>query len=300
MYRDFDYIELGSTLYTPSISKHLKSIASGEKFPHLTSVVFCLEDAIKDDQIDMAMENMKDFLSSYQRAHIKVFIRPRDHKNLKELLRLKDITKIDGFSLAKFGSSNMKKYFKILNNQKNKYHIMPVIESADMFDFKSLQKIRNFLLKQTKHNLITLRIGGEDMFKTLGIKKDCDESIHDFHISSKIFADIFSIFKPYGFNIAAPVYNCLENKDFFKAEVQRDIKEGFFGKTLIHPDQASITNEVYKVSQKEFDEANAILCSSNEAVFRFEDKMCEPKAHNVWAKNILKRAKIFGITTESF
>lgn len=189
----------------------------------------------------------------------------------------------------------MRQYFEILNNIENKFHIMPVIESQDMFDSEKLKQIRDFLITQNKHNIITLRIGGEDMFKTLGIKKECDESIHDFHISTKVFGDILSIFKPYGFNIAAPVYNCLENKKFFIKEVQRDLKEGFFGKTLIHPDQAKVTNEYYKVSENELEEANKILDSSNEAIFRFENKMCEPKAHHVWAKNIIKRADVYGV-----
>lgn len=296
MFREFDFIDLGSTLYTPSISQHLLVIAHLEKFSHLTSVVFCLEDAIKDSQLDSAIENISNFLKHYQPTSLKVFLRPHDPENLKTLLKLKGIEKIDGFALAKFGTENMNTYFEILNKQKNKYYIMPVIESKDMFDSLKLQKIKDFLLKQTYHPVVTLRIGGEDMFKSLGIKKNCDKSIHDFHISSKIFAELLSIFKPYDFNISAPVYNCLENKDIFSQEVKRDIEEGFFGKTTIHPDQVKICNELYKVSPEEFEEASEVLKESNEAIFRFKNKMCEPKAHNVWAKNILKRAKTYGIT----
>ncbi|MEA3289986.1 MAG: HpcH/HpaI aldolase/citrate lyase family protein [Campylobacterota bacterium] len=295
MYRDFDHIELGATMYTPAISKHILSIANADKFPFLKSVVFCFEDAIKETDIPKAMQNVQNMLENYKKADIKVFIRARDTNNLLEILNLKNIENIDGFAIAKFGTHNMKKYFDILNNTEIKYHIMPVIESKDMFDTDKLKLIRDFLLQQVKHNITTLRIGGEDMFKALSLKKNCEESIHDFHISSKIFADLFSVFKPYGFNITAPVYNCLENHPFFKKEVQRDIKEGFFGKTIIHPDQAKITNEVYAVTQKDLDEAKAILDVQNEAIFRFDDKMCEPTAHSVWAKTILKRCQIYGI-----
>lgn len=295
MFREFSYIELGGTLYTPATNKNLLAIASGVKFPFLKSVVFCLEDAIKDDEIDHAVKNIELFLEKYEKNDIKLFIRPNDPKNLQILLKLQNIERIDGFSIAKFGTQNMQEYFNILNKEKNKYHIMPVIESSDMFDRDKLLKIKEFLLTQKFHNIITLRIGGEDMFKTLGIKKECEDSIHDFHVSSKIFAEILSIFKPYGFNISAPVYNCLKNQEFFKKEVERDIKEGFFGKTIIHPDQAVIINYVYKVTQEMYNEAKEILDSSNEAIFRFKNKMCEPKAHSVWAHNILNRAKIYGI-----
>lgn len=291
MYREFDHISLGGTLYTPSISKNLLPIAKGEKFPFLRSVVFCLEDAIKPSQLSQALENIQDFLLEYKRENVKVFIRPRNSENLKEVLALRSIEKIDGFSLAKFSSENMEKYFGILDSLENRYHIMPVLESKDMFDNEALKKIRDFLLSQNKHNIVTLRFGGEDMFRFLGLKKRCEDSIHDFHISSRVFADLLSIFKPYGFNITAPVYNCLENKETFEKEVKRDIKEGFFGKTVIHPDQAKIINELYKVSEDEYEEAKAVLDTQKEGVFRYKNSMCEPAAHNAWAKNIINRYK---------
>ncbi|MEA3354726.1 MAG: HpcH/HpaI aldolase/citrate lyase family protein [Campylobacterota bacterium] len=295
MYREFDHIELGATIYTPSISKNVLSIANGEKFPFLKSVIFCLEDAIKESDLPYAMENIQNMLHNYKRAHIKVFIRARDIENLKEILSLNGIEKIDGFVLAKISFKNMQNYFDILNTAITKYHIMPVLESKDIFQNTALKYIRDYLINHKNHNILTMRFGAEDMFSYLSLKKSCEDSIHDFHIAVKVFGDILSVFKPYGFNITAPVYNCLENKEFFKKEVKRDIKEGFFGKTIIHPDQAKITNEVYAVTQKELDEAKAILDIQNEAIFRFEDKMCEPSAHHTWAKNIIRRYDVFGL-----
>jgi citrate lyase beta subunit len=297
MYRDFDHIELGATLYTPATNKNLIDLASGKKFSYLTSIVFCLEDAIKDDEIDDAMLNLQNFLEQFKVSHIKIFIRPHDANNLNDILNLKYIEKIDGFSLAKFSYENSMSYFDILNQSNHKFHIMPVIESQSMFDTQKLINIRNILLSQKIHNINTLRIGGEDMFKMIGIKKDCEQSIHDFHISSKVFGELLSIFKPYGFNLCAPVYNCLENISFLKKEILRDLKEGFFGKTCIHPIQVKTCNELYKVTQNEIDEAKSILNNLNDAIFRFENKMCEPKAHSLWANQIIKRSKIYGIKT---
>ena len=293
--RNFNYIELGATLYVPATHKSMLDIANGIKYPDLRSVVFCLEDAIKEDEVMLAIQNISKMLSSFKRSKIKVFIRPRDIDNLKKLLKLKNIEKIDGFSLAKFGLKNMKKYFKILNKIKEDYHIMPVIESIDLFDIKNLKKIRNFLLLQTKHNIITLRIGGQDMFNFIGLKKDCKSSIHDFHTSSQVFANLLMVFKPFRFNISAPIYNCLENLDFFKNEVQRDLKEGFFGKTLIHPKQIAITNNCYKVTKDEYEEASQICDINSNAIFKYKDNMCEPASHNSWAGIILQREKEFGI-----
>jgi citrate lyase beta subunit len=289
--REINPIELGGTMYVPSINKNLLPIASGEKFPYLKSIVICFEDAIKEEQVEFAIKNVANFLKSFEYSKVKVFLRARNIDNLKKLLKLEDIEKIDGFAVAKFSTQNMQEYYKVFC--KTEFYTMPVLESRDLFEIEKLKEIREFLLTQKR--ILTIRIGGEDMFKYLGIKKECDKSIHDFHVSSKIFADILSVFKPYGFTVCAPVYNCLENEVFFKSEVQRDIQEGFFGKTVIHPKQAQICNEIYQVSTKELAEAKEILDNSNEAIFRFEDKMCEPEAHQVWARNILMRYEVYGL-----
>jgi len=294
-YREFSYIDLGGTLYTPAINKNILQIANGQKFPFLRSVVFCLEDAIKDYQVEDAIEKIKNFLKEYKRSDIKVFIRPRDEKNLKTLLELEGIENIDGFALPKISFKNIQNYFDILNQTDQKYHLMPVLESKDIFQSTALKYIKDYLSNHKKHNILTLRFGAEDMFAYLGLKKRCDESIHDFHISSKVIGDILSIFKTNRFNVTAPVYNCLENVDIFKNEVLRDIKEGFFGKTVIHPNQAKIINELYKVSNDQLNEAKEILNIENEAIFRFQDSMCEPQAHKYWANNIIKRYKTYGV-----
>ncbi|MEA1916851.1 MAG: HpcH/HpaI aldolase/citrate lyase family protein, partial [Campylobacterota bacterium] len=152
-----------------------------------------------------------------------------------------------------------------------------------------------FLLKKRIHNILTIRVGAEDMFKMIGIKKDCNTSIHDLHVSSRVLADILATFKPYGFNVSSTVYNCLKNLEFFTQEVRRDVKEGLFGKTLIHPSQIDITNEVYRVSKDELEEAEIIL-KKDEAIYRHNDKMIESSVHKSWASTILKRFEVYGVT----
>jgi len=294
-YREFDYIELGATLYTPATNENILQIASKNKFPHITSVVFCLEDSIADDEVEFALLNLQNFLDEYQQTNIKVFIRPRDIDIFQRVLLLHNIEKIDGFAFAKFGTSNMKQYFKLLSTQKTKFHIMPIIESTDMFHIDRLVQIRDFLLLETYHHIVTIRLGGEDMLKHLWLKKDCQSSIHTYHIAKMVFANVLGVFKPAGFNVTAPVYNCIENYDILEAEIKEDLKQGFFGKTIIHPDQGYIANVLYKVTQDELQDARIIFENINKGVFKSHDKMYEPKTHYVWANIILKRARIFGV-----
>ena len=295
LHREFDYIELGAALYVPATHKAMVAIANAEKYPHLKSVVFCLEDAIKEEELHDAMQEVEQMLLLKKESKIKVFLRPRDLNNLKNLLQVKGIEKIDGFALAKFSTLNMREYFDLLNSSYYKFHLMPVFELRDLFEPAKLVAIREFLLQQKQHHIVTLRIGGEDMFKYLGIKKDCESSIHDFHVSSKVLADLLTIFKPFGFNLSAPVYNCLEHLEIFEAEVMRDVKEGLFGKTLIHPKQIAVTNACYCVTQSEYDEALLMVDNASDAIFRFENRMCEVSTHKQWAEIILRRAKIYGV-----
>ncbi|MEA1917338.1 MAG: HpcH/HpaI aldolase/citrate lyase family protein, partial [Campylobacterota bacterium] len=224
--RDFSAVELGASLYVPATHKDILAIANGEKFPHLKSVIFCLEDAINCDDLEVSMKNITNMLNNFEQNELKLFIRPRDIENLTQLLKAPNIKKIDGFALAKFSTCNMHEYLSVLETTCSAFHLMPVLESLDMFDINALKNIREFLLKKRIHNILTIRVGAEDMFKMIGIKKDCNTSIHDLHVSSGVLADILATFKPYGFNVSSTVYNCLKNLEFFTQEVRRDVKEG--------------------------------------------------------------------------
>ena len=43
------HLQLGASLYVPATRDDLPAIAAGRKFPQLRSVIFCLEDAIREE-----------------------------------------------------------------------------------------------------------------------------------------------------------------------------------------------------------------------------------------------------------
>lgn len=85
MYREFDYIDLGSTMYTPATNKSIELIANGTKFPFLRSVVFCLEDAIKDEEINSAITNITLFLTKYKRGYKSIYTSKRHPKLTRDI-----------------------------------------------------------------------------------------------------------------------------------------------------------------------------------------------------------------------
>jgi citrate lyase subunit beta/citryl-CoA lyase len=62
------------------------------------------------------------------------------------------------------------------------------------------------------------------------------------------------------------VYNDIKNADGFRTESVQGAEMGFDGKTLIHPDQVGIANEVWSPSEDEVAHAREVIAAFNEAL----------------------------------
>ncbi|MCU1593659.1 MAG: L-malyl-CoA/beta-methylmalyl-CoA lyase, partial [Frankiales bacterium] len=68
-----------------------------------------------------------------------------------------------------------------------------------------------------------------------------------------------------GIAILDGVYNDVKNEDGFRAECLQGKEMGFDGKTLIHPNQVSPTNEVWAPSETEVEHARKVIDAFAEA-----------------------------------
>ena len=282
--RKIDYLELGGTLYIPAIHKNLEPILKGEKFPFLTSAVICLEDSIKEEELKTGVERVTEVLNDYTPSRLKLFIRPRNIENLKTLLNLKDISKIDGFVLPKIDLNNLDSYCSIIPKE---FYIMPTIES--ILSDNILKKIYNRLLN---YNILSIRVGIEDILGSFGIVRKCGKSYFENMIMSNYLYKIITTFKP-KFQISAPVYPCFEDSEMLKKEVELEKELQIFNKTIIHPNQAKILNQLYKVEDKKFQIATKMI-DDKKAIFEVDKRMYEYATHHKWAQNILKRGNFYG------
>ncbi len=289
--KKIDYTELGGTMFVPATHKDLKTITSGEKYPKLKSVLIDTEDGILEKEIPHAINSIKNLLNSFEKNTLFVFIRPANTKVLKELLACGNIHKIDGFVLPKFSLSNVHEYLDIL--KEFPHAIMPSIEGAELFNHSKLFELSELLLEY-KDKIILIRFGLEDMLRQLSMRRECGTSVFDISATSAVLGNFIATFKSAGFAVSGGVYPCFKDREGFIKDVQRDLKEGLFCKTIIHPNQIDIINEEYKISQKQFDEA-CELCENPHAVFNQNGKMAEVVTMLPHAKSIIKRAKIYGI-----
>jgi len=291
--RPINYYELGATLYMPMNHVDVMDILRRKKLPGLKSIVLCLEDAVSEEDLPMAMEKLEnEILSNFVLSDLKVFIRPRNLENLKIVLSMKRIQFIDGFALPKFDTNNITRYLSLFINE-NTFYILPILETKDVFSGVSLSKIMSELEPFREH-VLCVRVGSEDILSLLNMMRSCDKTIYEIMPLYIVLSTILNLFKSHGFNVSSPVYGCYERMNILEKELLGDIEHGIFNKTTIHPCQIETIHDSYKVTQDEFEVATKLLTSSL-SVFGHGGRMYEKKTHSNWAKNILERKKYYGV-----
>jgi len=298
MIRKLSPIQLGGSLYIPATHKNVTAICNENKYPDLRSCIIDTEDAIGENELESAISNITKMLQEYTPGDLCVFIRPRNPALLQTILQIKNIERIDGFSLPKFSIDVMHEYARIINLSKYQFYLMPVLESLDIFSKEKLETIRSFLLGSSL-NILTLRLGGEDLMQYLGLKRRCEDNIYELVAPSKVIADVINTFKPFGFNISATVFNCINRHELYEQNVLEDLRQGLIGKTIIHPDQIVPINEAYKITAKDYEMASKMLDKQTDAIIVQDGQMGEKFAHTSWAKVILQRYKYYGLKEEN-
>ena len=289
--KKINYIELGATLFVPATHQELENIVCYNKYPELKSVLIDTEDGISDNNLEVALESLKELLKIYKKEKLLVFIRPRNVNVLRRILQLENIKNIDGFILPKFSLENAQNYLALLDE--SDFLLMPSIEGEELFNQNSLYELRDILL-ENRENILLLRFGLEDILRQLKMKRSCEESAFDFSAISYVLGSFIAIFKSAGFEISGGVYPCFKDRDGFIKDVKRDLKEGLVSKTIIHPNQIEPINELYKVSKEELEEALQI-CKNDNAVFNQNDKMAEVVTMKPYAQETILRAEVYGV-----
>ncbi len=286
-----DYMQLGATLFIPASHKRLKSVVCERRYPELKSVVIDFEDGLDEGSFDSAMQRIDIVLEKITTNELLTFIRAKNIAHLEELLKLKNINNINGFVLAKFSLINAQKYLELLRN--TDHLLMPSIEGKELFNHQELHKLKEIILTN-RDKIMLVRFGLEDMLSQLSMRRTCDKSVFDISATVTVVGNFIATFKSAGFGVSGGVYPCYKDKEGFIKDVKRDMQEGLFTKTIIHPKQIEPVNELYKVTKEEYEEALKII-NSEKKVFTLNGKMAESMTMSSYSKELLARAKIYGI-----
>lgn len=319
MKKDISGYDVGALLYCPA-NAHLSIVESikTEQFSKPFSLAFCLEDTIHDEAVEDAEQILFHTLKQISDAKIEndfyiplIFVRIRSVQQLTKLaVEYKNFSNIlTGFIIPKFYIENCDEYISAIQHikyvQNLNYFYMPIFESANMVDLKNrhenLITIRE-KLSPISDLILNIRVGGNDFSNVFGLRRNINNTVYEMKPVSALLIDIVTTFATQ-YVVSGPVWEYYAGDGWdsgLRNEIEIDMLSGFVGKTIIHPKQIAVVNDMLKVSKMDYkdaccilnwDENNKTLVSSNVNSHR----MNEYNTHHRWAHKILRLAQIYGI-----
>ncbi len=284
------YFELGASLYMPLTYPNVSTVLQ-QGLPDVRSMIFCCEDAVLEYELPLALDNLRRALRQLQPDRtIRRFVRPRNAAVLAEILAMPGVQHLDGFVLPKADLNTLLEYKKVLSRSSVAFAIMPTLETIQVLDAVALPRIRT-LLDQFGQRILCLRIGGNDLLNLMGLKRLPNLTAYDTPLRM-VLDQLVLAFRPFGYNLSAPVFDFIDDEKTLISEVARDISYGFYAKTAIHPKQISIIESQYAL-YLEFHrkQAEALLSKDAKAVFLMDGEMMEKSCHSSWALRTLQLMK---------
>jgi len=292
------FLHLGASLYVPATRPDLAALANHEKYPLLRSAIFCTEDAVAERDVPRALANLEQLLPRLEPAGLLRFVRVRNPALLRNVLQMDGVRGLTGFVLPKITRRNVDEYFDAFRPG-DAYELMLTLETVEAFDPRAMAELRDLLLQERyRRRILALRIGGNDLFSLLGMRRPRGRTVYQTPLALTI-SQLVTTFRPHGFHLTAPVFEYLDSPRLLEREVRADLAHGLFGKTAIHPRQVPIIEANYRVSARDLHMAEEILAHAALPVFRLHEAMCEPATHRPWAEMICARARLYGVVGSS-
>lgn len=240
---------------------------------------------------------------------------------------------LSGFVFPKFHSTNAGHYLKLLDyagkEHKTILYGMPILEGMEI----AFLETRNNELQTLKHILdpykdiiLNIRVGGTDFSSLFGVRRGINHSIYDIFTVRDCLADILNFFSRAEdeYSVSGPVWEYfiadrehdIDNiitQDIHSSLINRkpiineaidgllretiiDKANGFVGKTIIHPSHARFVNAMQCVTKEAYNDALQILSAEGGVIKSANsNKMNEVNPHRSWAKQVVLRAKAYGV-----
>src|SRR5581483_290746 len=244
------FLQLGASLYVPATRSDLVALGTSKKYPFLRSIILCTEDAVAERELPQALANVEQLLRRLEAGELLRFVRVRSPGVLRTILQMDGVDRLDGFVLPKVTRANLDDYFDALHAA-DRFDVMLTLETMETFNACEMARLRDVLLQEPlRRRILSLRIGGNDLFHLLGMRRPRRGTIYQTPLAVTI-AQLVTTFRPHGFNLTAPVFEYLDSPRALRREVRRDLSQGLFGKTAIHPRQVAAIESQYRVSARD-------------------------------------------------
>jgi citrate lyase beta subunit len=215
-------VALGATLYMPADRPSLVADITKQTAAGVTSVVVCLEDAIADEQVGAAEDNLVEaFTDLHREPHGELpllFVRVREAPQIPALIRRlgQAAHLLDGIVLPKFTAQSGTEYLLTLEAAEREAGVsllaMPVIESGAVLYAETrvdeLTRLRA-LLHRDRRRILAIRIGATDLCALYGLRRSPELSIYDIKVVSALIGDVVNVLgrtDGTGFTVSGPVW----------------------------------------------------------------------------------------------
>ncbi|MBQ5334836.1 MAG: HpcH/HpaI aldolase/citrate lyase family protein [Oscillospiraceae bacterium] len=217
---------LGATMYMPGTKDFTDAILN-KKYPGLTSMVMCFEDACRIEDVPQAEQNsihLLDVLSdklekgeiTYADIPLLIFrVRNLEQfRHFSSMLKPKHIKVLTGINFPKFNAENGEGYFAHLKELNERFgeiiYGMPIIEDKSvahketrMAELIGIKQI----LDRYKDLVLNVRVGATDFSSCFGARRDVDYTIYDIMPVRDILTDILNVFTRDGdYTVSGPVW----------------------------------------------------------------------------------------------
>ena len=227
-FSDKDFLQycLGATMYMPAHRDFTEAILS-HKYPGLTSMVMCFEDACKEEDVPRAEANSIHLLEvmskklekgdiTYSDLPLLIFrVRNLEQfKHFSEQLKPAYLKVLTGFNFPKFNAENGEAYFAHLQelNEKSGEIIygLPIIEDRSVA-WKETRLTELLGIKQIldhyKPLVLNVRVGATDFSACFGARRNVEYTIYDIVTVRDILQDILNVFSRDGaYVVSGPVW----------------------------------------------------------------------------------------------
>lgn len=236
--RDILQYCLGSTLYMPG-TKDIRDKVVNKKLD-VTSFVMCCEDAIKEEDLPAAEQNILDTLDYFadqiesgtitQNDIPLIFVRVRNPEHFKSFSKRftkKQASILTGFNFPKFNSRNALDVLRTLVEVNSRLGVvlygMPILEGEEVA-FRESRNQELLLLKNIlepyKDLILNIRVGGTDMSSLFGVRRGINSTVYDIMPVRDALSDILNFFSRFNnYCVSAAVW------EYFRAYKNDDIDD---------------------------------------------------------------------------
>lgn len=259
---------VGALLYSPALNSKIAQTVIRGDLGNKYSLALCSEDTISPDMVERAelqiedtMRMLYEALESKELYLPKLFVRVREPSQMERVFdRIKPYQSIfTGFIFPKYTVSNAEEYneklLRVNSVAERKIYMMPILESGDIIDYQTRMEVLSKIkerIDSVNEFVLNVRVGGNDFSNEFAARRHYDETIYDILPIGQLLGDILTVFSR-DYIVSGPVWEYFasehsEWEDGLRRELKLDKLNGFIGKTVIHPKQIPIVNDMLKVT----------------------------------------------------